>query len=310
MVDAEAADEQFDVGKADIGEDEVAGEEDEQQISHHEPPSQTQHEQSKTSLNMLDRSKGGDEEKTYDEQAPPKEAPSLSMHTPRPSSARSNRSVGAASLTATAATAATATALPLASSTNFEKSSAPARSKSARSARSATSLSTAASQFDLRSVNDMKYLGDQFKIGKPDPSLVPAHELRFQRVYEKQLKKWRATGSASSGSNDNSSSSSVNKHAETSRILSEFKRTRDPKVLADARFVHTNELKFAGDQFKVGKFDASVQSPCEKRFQDKCKSFLSKILPDPGRLPAKLSHAELKEMHTRLAVATNASSKS
>jgi hypothetical protein len=36
---------------------------------------------------------------------------------------------------------------------------------------------------------DLKYVGDQFIVGKTNPNLQSTHEIRFQRLYSARLKK-------------------------------------------------------------------------------------------------------------------------
>ena len=77
------------------------------------------------------------------------------------------------------------------------KSSRPAsandkhRLDSARSNRSTGRMSRSKTNMSListldpylKSVNDLKYLGDQFKVGKLDPTLKQPHEIRFEKMF-------------------------------------------------------------------------------------------------------------------------------
>jgi hypothetical protein len=41
----------------------------------------------------------------------------------------------------------------------------------------------------LRMTQELKYVGNQFIVGKTDPKLQSTHELRFQRLYSARLRK-------------------------------------------------------------------------------------------------------------------------
>lgn len=138
----------------------------------------------------------------------------------------------------------------------------------------------------LSSVNDLKYIGDQFKVGKLDPNLKSSHERRFQKMYNSRLKKLKINESAK---------------IDPASTLSDYKRTKDPKFLLDPRFTLTNELKFTGQQFKVGKLDPKIISPAEKRFQERFKSQLKNLLPNPNT-PRKLDYTELKDIQNKLII--------
>lgn len=163
--------------------------------------------------------------------------------------------------------------------------------------RSGTSKSSILSvnPYYLSSVNDLKYVGDQFIVGKINPSLKPPHEVRFEKMYEARLKKLRS-----------SSSGKVN----VLNTLSDYKRTRDPKVFdQQTKLFLTNDLKTSGDQFKVGKIDPKQQSVCEILFQKKFASSLKKLHSNPNRPIVPLKFEELKDIHNKLAIPRTASAK-
>lgn len=85
-------------------------------------------------------------------------------------------------------------------------------------------------------------------------------------------------------------------------IVSEFKRTKDPALLAHT--YNANDFKHTGDQFKVGKFDPKLESPVEKRFKASFKKRLEKLEPkwDEIKQWKVLTHRDMKEMHNQLAI--------
>ena len=164
-------------------------------------------------------------------------------------------------------------------STNFQsnKTSKP-RSKSSLSAHDPY----------LRSVNDLKYVGDQFIVGKVDPNLKQPHEIRFLKLNSARLKKLKGdTGSAKN----------------LPQSLSQFMQSKDPKILdgGTMRFL-TNDLKYAGNQFKVGKVDPKMTSVFEQRFQKRFGQKLQVLLPDQAKSPRPFTYEELKQMHTTHAI--------
>lgn len=138
----------------------------------------------------------------------------------------------------------------------------------------------------LRSINDLKYLGDQFQVGKINPNQKSVFEIRFEKMYASTLKKL--------------STPSYKKHP--METLADFRRTRDLKVILDPQYTLTNELKFTGDQFKVGKIDPKIVNPFEKRFQERFKGQLIKLLPNPLRASSLLNFNDLKEIHQTLTI--------
>ena len=154
--------------------------------------------------------------------------------------------------------------------------------------RSQTNLSTVRSlDRYLTTINDLKYMGDQFVVGKLDPTLKTPFEVRFQNMYKKKFPK-------TSDNMDTARSQDQN------FTLSEYRRTKDLKSLANP-LLHTNDLKYTGDQFKVGKLDPKQQHPFEKRFQKKFQQKLKILSADPESGPKKvLCFEELKEIHNTL----------
>lgn len=142
----------------------------------------------------------------------------------------------------------------------------------------------------LKSVNDLKYIGDQFKVGKLDPTLKQPHEIRFEKMFQSRLKKLTQPCTP--------------RYSVNEQLLSEFKRTNDPKLQVDPHFNMTNELKYTGSQFKVGKLDTKIQSPFEKRFQEKFKSHLKVLQTSSNKVPTTLSYADLKEIQAKLALSS------
>lgn len=162
------------------------------------------------------------------------------------------------------------------------------RGTSRRAAGASTNRSTTSiRQLDpyLSSINDMKYIGDQFVVGKTDPTLLSSFEQRFQRVYKPKLKE-STNGLATSRSMDQS--------------FNEFLRTKDKNTLSNPHF-HSNDMKYTGDQFKVGKLDPKAVHPFEKKFQEKYKAKLKVLSPQTSPIKP-LGFNELKEMHDTLSV--------
>lgn len=138
----------------------------------------------------------------------------------------------------------------------------------------------------MSSINDMKYLGDQFRVGKTDPNLKSVFESKFEKLYQSKLNKL------------SKSTSRLNPIG----FLTEFRRTKDMKTLMDPQFTLTNELKFTGDQFKVGRPDPKIQSSFERRFQERFKHQLKNLLPNTTRNPRNLSFYDLKDIHNALLI--------
>lgn len=144
----------------------------------------------------------------------------------------------------------------------------------------------------LTSINDLKYLGDQFVVGKMNPNLKQPHEERFQKMFQARAKKLMPK--------NNLTSSSLNRFD-----LSDFKRTKDPKTLPSdltLKYSLTNDMKYIGEQFKVGKLTKDV-SPFERKFQEKFKNQLKYLMPSQSKLPMRpLNFDQLREVHNSLAL--------
>ena len=61
--------------------------------------------------------------------------------------------------------------------------------RSARSTRAPTPILSTHHDPHLKCTQELKYLGNQFIVGKTDPKLQSTHELRFQRLYSARLRK-------------------------------------------------------------------------------------------------------------------------
>ncbi len=178
---------------------------------------------------------------------------------------------------------------PASASDKHRLDSARSNKSTGRMSRSKTNLSFISSLDPyLKSVNDLKYIGDQFKVGKLDPSLKQPHEIRFEKMFQSRLKKLTQPCSP--------------RYSVNEQLISEFKRTNDPKLQVDPHFNLTNELKYTGSQFKVGKLDSKLQSPFEKRFQERFKSHLKVLQTSNNKVPTTLSYADLKELQAKLAL--------
>ncbi len=79
----------------------------------------------------------------------------------------------------------------------------------------------------LQSVNDLKYVGDQFRLGKLDPNAKPNWEVRFQKMYSSRLRKLHMSP----------------RSGDPTQSLSEFRKTNDPKILSEHKNHLANELK-------------------------------------------------------------------
>jgi len=180
---------------------------------------------------------------------------------------------------------------PASASDKHRLDSARSNKSTGRMSRSKSNLSLI-STLDpyLKSVNDLKYVGDQFKVGKLDLSLKQPHEIRFGKMFQSRLKKLTQPCTP--------------RYSVNEEILKEFKRTNDPKLQVDPHYNMTNELKNTGSQFKVGKLDAKIQSPFEKRFQEKFKNNLKVLQKSNNKAPTQLSYADLKEIHAKLALSS------
>jgi hypothetical protein len=121
-----------------------------------------------------------------------------------------------------------------------------------------------------------------------DPKLLPAHEIRFQRLHSARLKKLRM---------DMTNSKNL------LQTFNQFRKSKDMGLFdkTEAKFL-TNDFKYTGDQFKVGKVDPKIESPVEKRFKRLFSERLKKLHPDEGKAPIPLTYAELKELHTIRAI--------
>jgi hypothetical protein len=134
-------------------------------------------------------------------------------------------------------------------------------------------------------VNDTKYLGAQLMVGKPDPTLKSPFETKFMKMYEKKIPA------------PNTSEMS------TEDMLSQFKRKRDPTLLANKMHYLSNELKFSGDQFKVGKPDTKAVPEFEKKFQKRFEKTKKALMVDLNTAPSKtMSYKELQAIHTAVSV--------
>jgi hypothetical protein len=150
-----------------------------------------------------------------------------------------------------------------------------------------TNMSTARSLAQSLYVNDLKYFGSQVVVGKPDPTLKSPFEAKFQNMFKKKIRK---TNNASSKSMDDA--------------FSEYKRTKDKTTLGNAQtHFFSNDMKYSGDQFKVGKVDSKAVPECEKRFQKKFEATRKALTVDPAKAPPKvLSFNELNEIHTAISM--------
>jgi hypothetical protein len=151
--------------------------------------------------------------------------------------------------------------------------------------RSKTNMSTSRSIAQSLYVNDLKYIGPQILVGKPDPTLKSPFETKFQNMFKKKIRE----------TNTNSKS--------MDEALSEYRRTKDKNTLGSTSHFFSNDLKFSGDQFKVGKFDPKAVTECERKFQKKFETTRKALAADPAKAPPKvLSFQELKEIHTAISV--------
>lgn len=171
-------------------------------------------------------------------------------------------------------------------STNFE--SKPAKKKSNVN----LSLISIKDPY-LTTINDMKYLGDQFLVGKLNPNLKSPFESRFEKRYTRTLNKLKASTDKT----------------DSNEILSEYKRNANANVKLDPQFTLTNELKFTGKQFNVGKMDPKLKSPFEKKFQERFKSHLKVLAPNSKRMVPNLQFDDLKRIHNSLAIPRTINSK-
>jgi hypothetical protein len=74
----------------------------------------------------------------------------------------------------------------------------------------------------------------------------------------------------------------------------------------DPHLRYTNELKYVGDQFIVGKVNPNLQATHEIRFQKLYSARLKKLHIDKSKEQRPLSITELKEMHNALAITKKA----
>lgn len=144
----------------------------------------------------------------------------------------------------------------------------------------------------LVSVNDFKYVGDQFKVGKPDPNKKLPHEVRFQKMWQPKIVKLTSTSTTNL---------SFTPRKDTD-VVKEYRITKDDRLLTN--LFNLNDFKYTGNQFKVGKLDPKLQSPVEKRFQQAYKNRLMKLSPnwDEIKQIKRLNLHDLKEIHNQLLV--------
>ena len=141
-------------------------------------------------------------------------------------------------------------------------------------------------------INEIKYIGEQIKVGKFDPNSRSLNEDIFQKYYQKRLaeveskRKFRPSSSTSQRS------------------------TINPSLL------QTNDFKYKGNQFKHGKYISTIdltkqdgrslitsssftnETTFEEKFQKMFSPRLEKLMPKEK--PKVLSYFELKELHERL----------
>ena len=143
----------------------------------------------------------------------------------------------------------------------------------------------------LRSLNDFKYVGDQFIVGKVDPKMKSTHELRFQRLHSARLKKLRSDAPTSSTSRN------------LLETMNKFRQSGDRKLFdkTEEKFF-TNDFKQTGNQFLVGKINPKLESPVEIRFKKQFAERLKKLLPDESKALRPLTYQELKELHSMKAI--------
>lgn len=146
----------------------------------------------------------------------------------------------------------------------------------------------------MHSINDFKHIGEQFKVGKPNPNNKAPHEIRFKKMWESRTKKL--------ASSSQSAPMTPSPLKPNPSVVGDYKRTKDTRLLANS--FHLNDFKFTGDQFKVGRPDPKVQNPVEKRFQAMFKKRLEVLSPrwDEVKKTKSLSFHEMKELHNQLAL--------
>lgn len=177
----------------------------------------------------------------------------------------------------------------------------PTSSRSLNFTNNTNKLTRSCSNFSLAnphlcSVNDFKYMGDQFKVGKIDPALKASHEIRFQKMWKPRLEKLT----------NSSSSTSMSALLSTPRkdidVVKDYKRTKNDALLSTG--FNLNDFKFTGNQFRVGKIDPKLQTTTEKRFQSAYRKRLEKLMPnwEDVKQVKPLNYQELKEIHNQLAV--------
>lgn len=144
----------------------------------------------------------------------------------------------------------------------------------------------------LCSVNDFKYMGDQFKMGKFDPNSKPSHEVRFQKMWKTKLDKLTSS----------TSNLAIYSPRKDIDVVKAYNRTKNDQLLSHA--FNLNDFKYTGNQFKVGKFDPKMQTTTEKRFQNLYCKRLEKLKPNLAELQKikPLNYQDLKEIHSQLAV--------
>lgn len=177
----------------------------------------------------------------------------------------------------------------------------PTSSRSLNFTNNTNKLTRSFSNFSLAnphlcSVNDFKYMGDQFKVGKIDPARKANHEIRFQKMWKPRLEK--LTNSTSS----TSMSALLSTPRKDIDVVKDYKRTKNDALLSTG--FNLNDFKFTGNQFRVGKIDPKLQTTTEKRFQSAYRKRLEKLMPnwEDIKQVKPLNYQELKELHNQLAV--------
>ena len=157
----------------------------------------------------------------------------------------------------------------------------PAKSIDFSKTRKSLSSLSIHSHLHHSSVNDLKHIGEQFKVGKADPNAKHPCEHRFQAMFQSRLK-------------------------EASKRDNRLK-TRTNLLLSNHIFL-ANDNKYKGAQFRTGKVAGMTTSSKEKKnfgdmtveekFQEMFKD-RKKILT-PEFKSKSVSHRELKEIHSSL----------
>jgi hypothetical protein len=151
-------------------------------------------------------------------------------------------------------------------------------------------------------INDMKYLGDQFKIGKCPPNIKSAQEEKFQKMYKEKMRKLMLKSEKSiemAPLNTNRDlkalhESSIKGHNNNNN------KTIDGNIFDDRFHDHVNDTKYVGDQFKVGKLQMNTISRTEKMFQEKRKNYLKSLSASTKSRNIPPQFTELKDIHEKL----------